>query len=196
MMGVSVSPSGLSLDDLLRVAQADPADNSAAMAEILDRFAPMITATANSVTAEWNARQDAAQGARLGLVKAVRRHTVGTAGFISYARRYMRTEAVRTSMAMTGKPAPKPDLGASERSERRGGRRQTWTEPEPKAFTIESISALLDSSQAAILKARYVHDREMSYIARDLGVSVPAISQRLKTIHKILMPVLADAVAA
>jgi len=36
----------------------------------------------------------------------------------------------------------------------------------------------------------------MSDIAHALGVSVPAISQRLKTIHKILMPVLAEAVAA
>ena len=194
-MGVFVTPSDLSLDDLIRAAQADPTDNSAAMAEILDRFAGMIAATANSVTAEWNARQDAAQGARLGLVKAVRKHTVGTAGFITYARRYMRTEAVRTSVAMTSR-APRPDQDLPERSVRPGARRQVWTAPEPKAFTIESISALLDPTQAAILRDRYLHDREMSDIARDLGVSVPAISQRLKTIHKILMPVLAEAVAA
>ena len=62
-MGVYAIPSDLSLDDLIRAAQADPADTSAAMAEILDRFAPAITATANSVTTEWNSRQDAAQGA-------------------------------------------------------------------------------------------------------------------------------------
>jgi RNA polymerase sigma factor (sigma-70 family) len=193
-MGDFFSPGDPSLDDLIRAAQADPADSSAAMAEILKRFAAMIAATANSVTAEWNARQDAAQGARLGLVKAVRKHTIGRAGFITYARRYMRTEAVRTSMAMTGR-APKFDQDASERSERSGAR-QTWRAPEPKAFTIESISAMLDPTQAAILSDRYLHDREMADIARDLGVSVPAISQRLKTIHKILMPVLAEAVAA
>lgn len=194
-MGVFVTPSELSLDELIRAAQADPGDNSAAMAEILTRFAGMIAATANSVTAEWNARQDAAQGARLGLVKAVRNHTVGTAGFITYARRYMRTEAVRISVAMTSR-APKPGPDLPERSVRPGVRRQTWAEPEPKAFTIEAISALLDPTQAAILRDRYVQDREMSDIARDQGVSVPAISQRLKTIHKILMPVLAEAVAA
>lgn len=193
-MGDFFSPSEPSLDDLIRAAQADPADTSAAMAEILNRFAGMITATANSVTGEWNARQDAAQGARLGLVKAVRKHTVGRAGFISYARRYMRTEAVRTSMAMTAK-APKRDFDAPERGERPGARRQTWTAPEPKAFTIESICTVLDPTQAVILTDRYLHDREMADIARDLGVSVPAISQRLKSIHKILMPVLVEAVA-
>src|SRR6185437_16706214 len=101
-MGDFFSLSDPSLDDLIRAAQADPTDNSAAMAEILDRFAGMIAAAANSVTAEWNDRQDAAQGARLGLVKAVRKHTVGTAGFITYARRYMRSEAVRACVAMAG----------------------------------------------------------------------------------------------
>jgi RNA polymerase sigma factor (sigma-70 family) len=194
-MGDFLSPSDPSLDDLIRAVQEDPADNSAAMAEILDRFAGMITATANSVTAEWAVRQDAAQGARLGLVKATRKHTVGTPGFITYARRYMRTEAVRTCTAMTSK-APKPDQDIPERGERPGARRQTWSAPEPKAFTIESISVLLDPTQATILSDRYIHDRQMSHIARDLGVSLPAISQRLKTIHKILMPVLVDAVTA
>lgn len=194
-MGDFFPPSDSSLDDLIRAAQADPSDTSAAMAEILDRFARMITATANNVTAEWNAREDAAQGARLGLVKAVRKHTVGTVGFISYARRYMRGEAVRTCVAMAGK-APKADLDTPTRSERSGAHRKTWTTPEPKAFTIESVSALLDPTQATILSDRYVHDREMADIARDLGVSVPAISQRLKTIHKILTPALVKAVAA
>jgi RNA polymerase sigma factor (sigma-70 family) len=194
-MGDFLSPSDSPLDDLIRAAQADPADTSAAMAQILDRFAGMIAATANSVTAEWNARQDAAQGARLGLVKAVRKHALGTAGFITYARRYMRTEAVRISMAMTSN-GPEPNQDVPERTVRPAVRRQTWTAPEPKAFTIESISCLLDPTQAAILSDRYVHDREMSDIARELGVSVPAISQRLKTIHKVLIPVLAKAVAA
>ncbi|MDQ6525536.1 sigma factor-like helix-turn-helix DNA-binding protein [Nocardioides sp. LHD-245] len=194
-MGVFVIPSDPSLEDLIRAAQADPDDDSAAMAEILNRFAGSITATANSVTSEWNACQDAAQGARLGLVKAVRKHAVGTAGFISYARRYMRTEAVRTCAAMAGKTSSSPE-GVRERSVRPGARRQGWAGVEPKAFTIESISALLDPTQARILTDRYLHDREMSDIARDLGVSVPAISQRLKTIHKVLLPALVKAVAA
>lgn len=194
-MGAFSTPSDPSLDDLIRAAQADPADDSAAMAEILNRFAGLITGTANSVTTEWNARQDAAQGARLGLVKAVRKHTVGTAGFASYARRYMRTEAVRTCLAMAPKAPPtNPDF--PEPNVRRVVRRQMPTTAEPKAFTIESISALLSATQAQIFRDRYVDDLELSEIARDLGVSVPAVSQRLKTIHKLLMPVLVKAVAA
>lgn len=193
-MGVFVAPSEPSLDDLIRAAQADPADDSTAMAEILHRFEAAITATANGVTREWNARQDAAQGARLGLVKAVRKHTLGTAGFISYARRYMRTEAVRTCVAMPIK-APS-SAGDILQPVRPGVRRWTWAAPEPKPFTIESVSVLLDPTQASILSDRYVHDRTMMEIARDLGVSVPAISQRLKTIHKVLVPTLIKAVAA
>lgn len=194
-MGVFYASSDQSLDDLIQAAQADPADDSTAMAAILDRFAGAITATANSVTAEWHARQDAAQGARLGLVKAVRKHTIGTAGFSAYARRYMRTEAVRTCAAMSAKAPSLADDG-HELPVRPGVRRQTWLAAEPKAFTIDSVSAMLNPTQATILSDRYVHDRELSEIARDLGVSVPAISQRLKTIHKVLMPVLAQAVAA
>lgn len=194
-MGIFLSPSDPSLDDLIRAAQADPADTSTAMAEILNRFAGMIAATANSVTGEWNDRQDAAQGARIGLVKAVRKHTIGKAGFVSYARRYMRTEAVRTCMVMTAK-APKRNHDAPKSSDRPGARRQRWTAPEPKSFTIESIAPLLDQTQARILSERYLYDREMADIARDLGVSVPAISQRIKTIHKNLLPILARAVAA
>lgn len=194
-MGVFNCPGDPTLDDLIRAAQADPADDSAAMAAILHRFAGSITATANSVTGEWNARQDAAQGARLGLVKAVRKHAVGTIGFKAYARRYMRTEAIRTCMAMAPKaPSVEPDVSVSAR--RRGSRRLAPMPLEPKPFTIESVSALLDTTQASILSDRYVHDRELSEIARDLGVSVPAISQRLKTIHRILTPILTEAVAA
>lgn len=192
-MGIFLPQSDLSLDDLIRAAQADPADTSTAMAEILNRFAGLIAATANSVTADWNARQDAAQGARIGLVKAVRKHTVGRAGFTSYARRYMRTEAVRTSIAMTD-GVPKRNHEVPERSERPGVRRQPRTAPEPKPFTIESIATLLDPTQAEILNDRYLHDLAMSDIAQKLNVSVPAISQRLRTIHKNLMPLLAEAV--
>lgn len=193
-MGVLYSPSDRSLDDLIAAAQADPADDTTAMTEILSRFEGAVLATANSVTTEWNVRQDAAQGARLGLVKAVRNHTPGTVGFKSYARRYMRTEAIRTVQAMAG-AAPTSDEDALVRSERSRGRRYNWTELEPQAFTVESVSTMLDPVQRAIVRDRYIHDRPVADIARDLGVSVPAISQRLKTIHKVLRPVALAAVA-
>jgi RNA polymerase sigma factor (sigma-70 family) len=195
VMGVLYSPGDRSLDDLIAAAQADPADDTTTMAEILSRFEGAILATANSVATEWNVRQDAAQGARLGLVKAVRNHTPGTVGFKSYACRYMRTEAIRTVRAMAG-AAPPSYEDALVRSGRSRGRRHNWTEPEPQAFTLESVSTMLDPVQRAIVRDRYVHDRPVADIARDLGVSVPAISQRLKTIHKVLRPVALAAVAA
>jgi RNA polymerase sigma factor (sigma-70 family) len=194
-MGVSYSPSDLSLEDLISAAQADPTDDTAAMAEIISRFEGTVVATANSVASEWNVRQDAAQGARLGLVKAVRNHTPGTMGFLSYARRYMRSEAVRTLKAMAGARRISDD-DVPVRNERPHGRRQTWSASEPKAFTIESASTILDPTQRMIVWERYVEDRPVTDIARELDVSVPAVSQRLKTIHKTLRPLLVEMVAA
>ncbi len=195
MMGVLYSPGDRPLDDLIAAAQADPADDTTAMAEILSRFKGTVLATANSVATEWNVRQDAAQGARLGLVKAVRNHTPGTVGFKSYARRYMRTEAIRTVRALAGAASISHE-DALVRSERSRGRRHNWSQPEPQAFTVESVSTILDPMQRAIVRDRYIHDRPVADIARDLGVSVPAISQRLKTIHKVLRPIALAALAA
>jgi RNA polymerase sigma factor (sigma-70 family) len=195
-MGVLCSLNDLSLDDLISAAQAEPNDDTPAMAEIINRFEPAVLAAANSVAGEWNVRQDAAQGARLGLVKAVRNHTHGIAGFGSYARRYMRTEAVRTVKAMAGeRQAPSGDDWPVQ-NERPHARRHSWIAPEPKAFTIESASSVLDPTQRMIMWKRYVEDRPVADIARELEVSVPAVSQRLKTIHKKLRPRLVATVAA
>jgi DNA-directed RNA polymerase specialized sigma subunit len=81
------------LDNLVAAAQAAEHDNTAAMAAILDRFEPLVWATARSVTRDWSFQDDAAQGARIGLVKAVRAHKIGTLGFPAYAKRYMRGSA-------------------------------------------------------------------------------------------------------
>jgi RNA polymerase sigma factor (sigma-70 family) len=199
-MGVLYSSSAPSLDDLIAAAQADPADNSAAMAEILSRFSRDIAFVANTTATEWNLRQDAAQGARLGLVKAVRNHTPGTSGFKTYARLYMKSEARRTvdtmsSVEVSRDPAVLLDPTASER---RPGviRQRELPVEETAAFKIEDIIGVLALAQQSVVRDRYVHDRSMADIADDLGVSLPAISQRLKTIHKTLRPLLVEAVAA
>jgi RNA polymerase sigma factor (sigma-70 family) len=198
-MSVLYSPSARSLDDLIAAAQADPADNSAAMSEILSRFSCDIAFVANATVTEWNLRQDAAQGARLGLVKAVRNHTPGMSGFKTYARLYMRSEARRTVGTMTAVEVSRdPAVFLEPTAPERPGvfwRRELPVE-EPVAFKIEDIIGVLTPTQQSVVRDRYVHDRSMADIADDLGVSLPAISQRLKTIHKALRPLVVEAVAA
>jgi RNA polymerase sigma factor (sigma-70 family) len=199
-MGFLYPPSEPSLDDLIEAAQADPADNSPAMAEILSRFSCAIAFAANTTATEWNLRQDAAQGARLGLVKAVRNHTPGLSGFKTYARLYMKSEARRTVDTMTSVEVSRDPgvLLEPTASERRPGviRQRELPVEETVAFKIEDIIGVLAPTQQSVVRDRYVHDRSVADIAGDLGVSPPAISQRLQTIHKALRPLLVEAVAA
>lgn len=199
-MGVFGSPSNLPLDDLIVAAQADATDDTSAMAAILQRFEGVVSYIANTSATDWNLRQDAAQGARLGLVKAVRAHTPGTAGFRSYARRYMRTEARRIVDAMTGSEVVQdPDiLLLPPPAERPGVRRQRdlAVEPSRPPFDFDSVIEVLTIEQRLVASARYLDGYTVAEIAATLGVSVSAVSQRLKTVHKALRPVVLQAVAA
>lgn len=198
-MGVLFLPSDQPLDELIASAQAAMADDSEAMAEILCRFDAAIWATANSTTAEWNLRQDAAQGARLGLVKAVRAHKPGTEGFKSYARLYMKSEARRVVQYMAGVDiARDPEVFVEpSASDRPVVVRQCKVPAEDTvAFEFETVIEVLTIDQQSVVRGRYLHDLRVADIARDLGISVPAVSQRLKTIHSVLRPVLIEAMAA
>jgi RNA polymerase sigma factor (sigma-70 family) len=199
-MGVFYPPSDLSLDDLITAAQAAAGDDTAAMAAILRRFERDIVIIANQAAADWHLRQDAQQGARLGLIKAVRAHTPGTDGFVTYARRYMRCEARRTVEHMSGHEIPRdPDvLHAPQPTDRPGVLRQrdlAVAESAPP-FEFETVIAGLAPAQQTVARRRYAEDRTVADIAAGLGVSVPAVSQRLKTIHAALRPILVEAVAA
>lgn len=185
-MGVLYLSSDQSLDDLIAAAQAAPTDNSPAMAEIIRRFTPAIVAIAANTTADWTLRQDAAQGALLGLVRAVQKHAPGTAGFKSYVRIYMKSAARRAVAAMLTNEIP------SDPAEM----------PEPVAasaglpFEFEQMISTLTAEQKAVVHDRYVDDLTVADIARGLGISVSAVSQRLKTIHAALRPLLTEEVAA
>src|SRR6516165_3883510 len=60
-----------SLDNLVGAAQAAATDDTTAMTEILTRFDGAAWAIARSLTSNWCLQQDAAQEARLALVKAM-----------------------------------------------------------------------------------------------------------------------------
>jgi RNA polymerase sigma factor (sigma-70 family) len=181
-----------SLDDLIAEAQASPGNDTAAMAELIRRFTSDVNYVAGTVCGEWHLRQDAAQGARLALIQAVRNHTPGTAGFKSYARRYMRGEALRVVERMA-LPAHVTITDPTEFTEyNQCAVYEAVTAP----FSFDAVMAALSHEQAAVAHARYVGGERLTDIAQALGVSVAAVSQRLKTIHKILRPVVLEAVAA
>lgn len=189
-MGVLYLATDESLDNLVAAAQAAAADDTAAMAEILTRFDGAAWAIARSLTSNWCLQQDAAQGARLGLVKAVRSHNLGTPGFPAYAKRYMRGAALRTVLAMQGKERcvdPQeyvwPDMASRDAAS-------------DTTFEVIDLLAVLSPEQQAITKAHYVDDARLSDVARDMGISVPAVSQRLATVNRALRTVVEEALAA
>lgn len=189
-MGVLYFSSDDPLDDVIAAAQADTADDTAAMAEILRRFEGAVVNIARSITADWSLQQDATQGARLGLVKAVRAHNLGTPGFPSYARRFMKGAALRMLASVSTEEVllDPQDPGWED---------QTPDDaPANMAFEVIDLVKTLTPEQQAVTVAYYVADRRLDDLAIDLGISKPAVSQRLSTIHRALRPVVEEALAA
>lgn len=182
--------SDLSLDDLVTTAQACPADDTDAMAEVLRRFERAVASVARSATGDWDLQPDAAQAARLGLVRAVRAHTPGTAGFTTYAWQYMKGAARRLVSSM-----PLGDLTLDPQN-------ALWLEIPATVEALGGATEVIDITrglkpeQQAIAVAYYVDGLRLSDIAARLGISKPAVSQRLSTISRILRPIVEEALAA
>lgn len=189
-MGVLYLTTDESLDNLVATAQAAATDDTAAMAAILGRFDDLALSIARSLTSDWSLQQDAAQGARLGLVRAARSHRVGTPGFPTYAKRYMKGAALRTLTAMLGTETS-VDPADYEWLERP----QRDAVPETTVEVVDLITVLTPEQQI-ITKAHYIGDVTFGGIARALGISKPAVSQRFATIHRALLPVVEGALAA
>jgi RNA polymerase sigma factor (sigma-70 family) len=189
-MGVLYLATDESLDNLLAAAQSAESDDTAEMAEILRRFEGAAWAIARSLTSNQGLQPDAVQGALLGLVKAVRRHKIGTPGFPSYAKRYMKGAALRTLIGMQNEEFCVDPQGYA------------WPERAPRdaardtIFEITDLIAVLSAEQQAVTKAHYIDDARLSDIASDLGISVSAVSQRLATVHRALRLVVEEALAA
>ena len=189
-MGSFYVLSELPLDDLVAAAHAKRADDTEEMAEILRRFDRAVRSIARSATSDLELRFDAAQGARLGLVKAVRAHTAGTAGFTTYAWRYMKGEALRTVKSMQ---TPEAVVDPTEFA---------WPEVAPRDAapdsTLEVVDLLnvLTVDQRRIATAHYVDDVSFVDIAAQLRISKAAVTQRFHTIHRALLSVVKGALAA
>lgn len=188
-MGISVSVGDPSLDDLIAAAQAAVSDDSVAMAAILGRFEGMALAIARDLTSSRSLQQDSAQGARLGLVQAVRSHKAGRPGFPSYAKRYMRGAALRTLMSMQNPERVVDPIDYA------------WPDlPRDAAayntLEIVDLMKVLTFEQQAVARAHYIADLSFTDIAVRLEVSRAAVTQRFATIHRTLRPVIEGALAA
>ncbi len=189
-MGLSYALSELSLDDLVAAAQAKSADDTEEMAEVLRRFDGAVRTIACSQTADVDLRQDAAQAARLGLVKAVRAHNLGTAGFTTYAWRYMKGEALRAAKSMrTRESAVDPtEYGWPDRPPADAALDTT--------FEVLDLLAVLTPEQRRIAQAHYIADLSYKDIAALLQISRPAVTQRFTVIHRSLRSAVEGALAA
>jgi RNA polymerase sigma factor (sigma-70 family) len=189
-MGFFCTLSELSLDDLVAAAQANSADDTEEMAEILRRFDGAVWSVARSYTADADLRNDAAQAARLGLVKAVRAHKLGTAGFTTYAWRYMKGEALRTIKSMQIQETVVDPTAYA------------WPDQPPRDaapntnFEVLDLMAALTPEQQTIAEAHYIGDVSFKDIAAQLGISRPAVTQRFTIIHRNLRTVVEGALAA
>lgn len=189
-MGVCISATDQSLDSQISAAQSTEIDDTAAVAVLLNRFEGLAMSIARSLTSNWSLQQDAAQGARLGLVKAVRSHTVGTPGFPSYAARYMRGEARRTLMATSARES------FIDPSDYELLNDVTHDQSSVATFELIDLISVLRPEQQAITKAHYIGGAGLGDLAGALGVSKPAVCQRLATIHRTLRGVAEAAAAA
>lgn len=189
-MGFFYALSELSLDDLVARAQANHADDTDEMAEVLRRFDGAIMRIARSCATDHHLRHDAAQAARLALVKAVRAHTLGTAGFTTYAWRYMKGAAIREVASLQG-----PEI-AKDPTERAWLEQRDREAVADNTFEVIDLMNVLSPEQQRVAKAHYLDGVAFSEIAAQLHISRPAVTQRFAVIHRALRTAVEGALAA
>jgi DNA-directed RNA polymerase specialized sigma24 family protein len=170
------------LEDLVEAAKAKDGNDSVAMNEIVRRFEPKALNLASFLSKDYHLQQDIANAARYGVVMAVRAHTSGTPGVAAYIATTMRGEAYRaidrnTEDHETVKPIDSP-LWTSTRN--------VVEETTVVDTDLGLITQDLSVGQRSLVLKRYIIGDTVSDIATDAGTSVSAISQRFKTVHKIV----------
>lgn len=193
MMGISLLlPERHELGELLDLAKREVVDDSVAMNEIIRRFEPLVVSLTRKI-GSLMLRDDAANAARMALVLAVRQHRRSPDTFPGYAKVYMHG-AVQREIASWAPPQPEVQLTTIPDYNPRASwieeRILTRLEPYGDGMLADLVETL-SSSQREILDRRYLDDADLATIASELGTSVPAVSQRLQTIHRKIQAVLA-----
>jgi RNA polymerase sigma factor (sigma-70 family) len=178
------------LETVIKAAQAETADDTPAMHEMVVRFEPLAKKLAHRMTTDPFLRDDLVNAARYSVVRAVRKHKPGTPGFASFAARYMSGAIMRTFKQLVPPIATKiksiDDLATDivapiDVLEK--------VEDEVAPFgggAVASIVIELHPEQQRLVERRYVDDWSMAEIAAEAGTSLPAVSQRFATIHRIV----------
>ena len=177
---------------LVAEAQADPRDDSPAMNEVVRRFHHLATKTARSLTDCPHLGQDLANAALLAVVKATRRHTIATNGFVAFVTRYMTGAALRERRAWsvsTRVDAASDDLLEAEMSPMPPFD-ETVDLGGPWDATYDAVASL-NERQQRLVALRYAADLPLADIAQIEGTSVSAVSQRLVTAHRAIEAVIA-----
>jgi RNA polymerase sigma factor (sigma-70 family) len=178
------------LAGLIAAAQADAHDDSPVMNEIIRRFDIKAQRIAAAVCACPADRDDAANAARLALVRAVRRHEVNRPGFAAYAVTFMTGAARRESMRLARPPETCLDgTDLTAVIERTPALLRLVADNFPgeqgwSAGPIAKIVTGLPQQQQVLVAERYIQDMDIRSIAQMHGTSESAVSQRLKTVHK------------
>jgi DNA-directed RNA polymerase specialized sigma24 family protein len=173
-MGFSMSEAQHApLADLILEAQADSSNDSIAMTEMIKRYEPLARSVVAAIKPNENDREDLLNAARLGVVRAVRKHDGRTTGFASYLRRYMRGEALRAVERVK-----RVDVLFGE---------DLMPEPGTAEVVVPNIPLhVLNHKQLETVRLYYWEDQTYATIARAEKVSLSAVRQRMLTIHKVL----------
>lgn len=185
-----------SLNELIAAAQASDLDDTTPMDEIVRRFDSHAKGVARSMTSCPHLQEDLANAARIGLVRAVRNHDLRRHGFPAYAARFMRGAAFRELRRWTDNATLDVSLDAvaeiaaqtdaEDRVEVIVDRLAPWGDG-AVARVVDGIAP----DQRAIVELRYVKDAPLREIAAATGTTCSAVSQRLSTVHRVVVRALA-----
>lgn len=182
------------LGDLIAEAQNYGSDSDRALGEIIQRFTPLVRKIGRAWAAGKAWREDVENAARFGLTRAVARHRGSVDTFPAYARLYMTGEAKREAARWTDTDGWSlvglNEIQSLERTNltpvEEAADERSWGYGD----TADAITKLRPD-QRHLLDRRYRDRAELSEIAAETACSVPAVSQRLSTIHRRLAGALA-----
>ena len=177
----SETGTSVSIDGLVRLAQASESDDTWAMAQLIRKLRPLARKLAGGGEGAFGIADDLENAAYDGLVQAVRRHDASRPGFLALALAYMSGAVYRERrrllrMMQEADSDPSRTVGADAVAL---ARLEPWGDGRLAAAVAD-----LSPEQRQLIERRYIDDASLRTIAVEAGVSVSAISQRLDTAHR------------
>jgi RNA polymerase sigma factor (sigma-70 family) len=183
---------GASLDDLIVEAQEADDDDSAAMNEIIGRFDTLAVQIGRGLTVDPSLQDVLANTARIELVKVVRRHDRGKAGFPAYAKVAMKFAALREWKRTRRRGEHETTVDFQDPESEHLMIAENVDEPSPWGNgRMAEIISTLKPAQQALLDWRYVDAETLKNIGDETGSTASAVYQRLGTVHRAVQQALA-----